>query len=312
MSEPALPSRNILMDEIREIALDVANYAGRYTGNETFLGYNLREGSPLFPEHEESIPPEGMVKIVFEHWGLVSDRRNYGTNESYPDPETIDHRVMSCVVSATALLDYEKCSNGGYDPGDPNGDFEVINWCDDGVSDGGVPNDVVEALCEFLRNEREDYLYEEFEEAFKKGELPEWDPRITKVVDDVCRECVLREEKYEAMLAAETPEQRKLREGRFSASLRMVSGSWIGKEIEDTLARIKFYKELSDRTEDPEERKCFQDQMDKMMEDEMVREADVAQSEMNNQEPKKMNHEEETASSLPGHAHDATREKRYL
>lgn len=286
MSEPALPSRNILMDEIREIALDVANYAGRYTGNETFLGYNLREVCPLLPEHEESIPPEGMVKIVFEHWTLVSDRMNYGAKKHYPDPETLDHRVMSYVVSATDLLDYEETLDGWYEPGDPYGDFELIDWCDDRISDGGVPDDVVEELCEFLRNEREDYLYEEFEEAFKKGELPEWDPRIMKVVHDVCRECVLREEKYEAMLAAETPEQRKLREGRFNASLRMVSGSWIGKEIEDTLARIKFYKELRDRTEDPEERKRVQDQMDKMMEDGMVSEADVEQSEKNDQEKK--------------------------
>lgn len=283
-SDPA--SGNILMDKIMEFALGVAKYAGRYTGNETFLGYNLRKVSPLLPEHEESIPPEGMVKIVFEHWALNDDRMKYSSKERYPDPETFDHRVMSYVVSAKDLLEYEEGLNGWHDPGDPNGDFELIDWCDDRVSNGGVPDDVVEELCEFLRNEREGYLYEEFEEAFKKGELPEWDPRITKVVDEVCRKCILSVEEYKAMLAAETPEQRKLREGRFNASMRMVSGSWIGKEIQDTLASIKFYKELRDRTDDPEEHKRFQDQMDIMMKDGMVSEADVARSEKNDLEKK--------------------------
>jgi hypothetical protein len=282
MSEPALPSRNIPMDEIREIAQSVAKYGGvDVTRSETFLGCNLKECTPLLPEHAESIPPEGMVKIVFDYWALVNDRMRYGYNESYPDPETIDHRVMSYVVSAEALLEYEESSYAWHKP---NGDFELIDWCDDKVSDGGVPDHVVEELCDFLRNKRPDYLHEEIEEAFKKGELPEWDPRITQVVEEVCRKCILRDEEYEAMRAAESPEQRELREGRFNESTRMVSGSWIVKEFQDTLASIKFYKELRDRTDDAEERKRIQDKMDIMTRDGMVSEADVAHSEKNDQE----------------------------
>jgi len=284
MSKSDTPSENIDFERIREIAEGVAKYAGRYTGSETFMGYNLKEITPLLPKHADSIPLKGKVKIVFEHWSVVDDRVGFKSQKPYPDPETIDHRVMSYVVSAKDLLEYGEELNGHNEPGDPNGDFDLIDWSDVAVSSGKVPDDVVDELCEYLANERADFLAEEFSEAFKKGELPKWDPRVLKVVEEECRRSVLEEEEYEAMLATETPEQRKLREGRFHASLRMVSGSWIGKEIQDALASIKIYRELRDGTDDPEERKRLQDKLDILMEEAMVTEEDVALSEKQERE----------------------------
>jgi hypothetical protein len=284
MSKSDTPSENIDFERIREIAEGVAKYAGRYTGSETFMGYNLKEITPLLPKHADSIPLKGKVKIVFEHWSVVDDRVGFKSQKPYPDPETIDHRVMSYVVSAKDLLEYEEELNGHNEPGDPNGDFDLIDWSDVAVSSGKVPDDVVDELCEYLANERADFLAEEFSEAFKRGELPKWDPRVLKVVEEDCRRSILQDEEYEAMLAAETPEQRKLREGRFWSNMRMVSGSWIGQEVMDTLASIKFYKELRDRTDDPEERKRFQEKLDFLIGSGMVTEEDVARSEKHDRE----------------------------
>jgi len=216
MSKPGTPSENIDFERIREIAEGVAKYAGRYTGSETFMGYNLKEITPLLPKHADSIPLKGKVKIVFEQWSVIDDRVGFKSKKPYPDPETIDHRVMSYVVSTKDLLEYEEELNGHNEPGDPNGDFDLIDWSDVAVSHGKVPDDVVDELCEYLKDQRADFLAEEFSEAFKKGELPKWDPRVLKVVEEECRRSVLEEEEYEAMLATETPEQRKLREGRVS------------------------------------------------------------------------------------------------
>jgi len=279
MSRPSTPTGNIDFERIREIAEGVAKYAGRYTGNEIFLGYNLQEAAPLLPEHAGAIPPDGMLKIVFEHWTLVSDRVKYGSKEPYHDPETITHRVMSYDVSAKDLLEYELGLNGHDDPGDPNGEFDLIDWSDVAVSDGDVPDDVVEELCEYLKDQRTGLLDEEFREAFKKGELPTWDPRITKVVEEDCSRRILEDEEYQAYLKTETPEQRNLREERFRMQSQMVSSCWITQEFNDTLASIKFYKGLRDTTEDPEERKRFQEQVDFLIGSGMVTEEDVALSE---------------------------------
>ncbi len=59
----------------------------------------------------------------------------------------------------------------------------------------------------------------------------------------------------------------------------MASGNWIAQEFNNTLAGIKFYKELRDKAEDPEERKRFQDKLDILMEEAMVTEEDVSLSE---------------------------------
>jgi hypothetical protein len=64
----------------------------------------------------------------------------------------------------------------------------------------------------------------------------------------------------------------------------MFSGSWIGQEVMDTLASIKFYKELRDRTDDPEERKRFQEKVDFLIGSGMVTEEDVARSEKHDRE----------------------------
>lgn len=279
MSKPSTPSGNIDFERIKKIASGVAKYAGRYTGNEIFFGYKLNEVTPLDASHAVSIPPQGMVKIVFEHWCLICDRFKYGTKEPYRDPETISYRCMSYVVSAESLLEYEGDLDGHNDPGDPNGDFDLIHWHDVSVSEGGVPDDVVEELCGYLKGQRADFLAEEFSEAFKKGELPKWDPRITKVVEEDCSRSILEDEEYEASLKVETPEQRNLHEERSKMQNLMVSGSWIAQEFNNTLASIKFYKGLRDRTEDPEERKCFQDKLDILMEEAMVTEEDVSLSE---------------------------------
>ncbi|MEI7962901.1 MAG: hypothetical protein WCI42_03640 [Verrucomicrobiota bacterium] len=284
MSKPSTPSGNIPMSRIKEIAMGVARYAGRYTGNETFLGYNLQEVTPLLPEHEESIPPDGQVKIVFDHWSVVDDRVAYHAKNRYPDPETIDHRVMSYVARAEDVIEYQECLNGPCDPGDLLGEFDLVDWSDDWVSGGRVPDDVVEELCEFLKEQRADYLAEEFGEAFKKGELPEWDPRITKVVEEDCRKSLQDEEEYEAYLKTETPQQKNMREERFRMQSRMVSACWITREFNDTLASIKLYKGLRDWTEDPEERRRFQEHVDYLIGSGMVTEEDVALSEKHDKE----------------------------
>ena len=76
-ANPIVPPGNIEFRRIREIAEGVAKYAGRYTGCETFLGHNLQQVSPILPEHTDSIPPDGKVKIIFEHWSVVADRVDY-------------------------------------------------------------------------------------------------------------------------------------------------------------------------------------------------------------------------------------------
>ncbi len=281
---PIVPPGNIEFRLIREIAEGVAKYAGRYTGCETFLGHNLQQVSPILPEHTDSIPSDGKVKIIFEHWSVVVDRVDYGAKKRYPDPETVDHRVMSYVVSAEDILEYGEDLKGHYDPGDPIGEFDLIDWSDDKVSKDDVPDSVVDELCDYLRERRADFLAEEFGEAFGKGELPKWDLRILKVVEEDCRRSIREGEEYEAYLKTETPEQKSRREEQFRMQSRIVSSCWITKEFNDTLASIKFYEGLRDRTDDPEERKRFQERVDYFLGGGMVTEADVALSKKHDKE----------------------------
>ena len=185
---------HINFERIRKIAKDVAEYAGRYARCETFLGYSLKDVTPLIPEHADSIPREGKVKIDFAHWSLLDDMMD-GSSKPYPDPETITQRTMSYVVSTEALLEYEEYlddNNGCEITGNPDGDFDLLDWRDDvAVSEGGVPDDVVEALCNYLKDQDAGDLSSDFGEEFLEGKLPKWDSRILKVVEEDIRKSLL-------------------------------------------------------------------------------------------------------------------------
>ena len=279
MSKPTIPSGNIDFDRLWESARGVAKYAGRYTGYETFLGYHLKSLEPLLLEHAVTIPSDGMVKIIFEHWVLIDDRVHYSSEEPYHDLETVSYRLMSYVVSVEDLLEYEGSLNGYGNPGHPNGDFDLLDWSDVAVSDGEIPDDVVNELCNYLKNHCAIDLNEEFDEAFKNGELPKWDPRITKVVEEACIQSIDSEDNHDTMLADEPPWQKKQREEHFKVQSRIVSSCWITQEFNDTLDSIKFYKSLRDKTTDPAERKRFQDQVESLIGCGIVTEEDVALSE---------------------------------
>ena len=274
---------HINFERIRKIAKDVAKYAGRYSRYETFLGYSLKNVTPLMPQHAESIPPEGKVKIDFAHWSLLDELAN-SPGEVYPDPETITQRIMSYELSAEALLEYETYldgHNGPDDPGDPVGDCKLLDveWRDDfAVSEGSVPDDVVEALCKYLKDHA-GYISSDYEEEFLEGKLPKWDSRILAVVEEDIRKSILEEEAYEADLIDESTEEKVHHVEVMKMSSRTISSCWITQEFNDTLASIKTLKELRDRTDDQEDRKGLQTQLDFIISTGLVTEEDVALSE---------------------------------
>ena len=273
---------NISFDQIRKIANDVAKYAGRYSGCETFLGYSLKEVTPLSSQHAQFIPPDGKVKIIFAQWSLLDEMVNSSSNP-YPNPETMTQRIMSYVVSAENLLEYEGHINdcNKHDQYmDPTGDFDLLDWNDDvAVSDGGVPDEVVEKLCNYLKNQRSGFLDEEFREIFLNGELPNWHPRILKIVEDDCRKGTLEEKDNNTELENESAEQRNQREVNFRTLSRTVSSCWISKEFSDNLASIKNLKEILDRTDDPDECKRLKAELEFLFNTGLVTEEAFALSE---------------------------------
>ena len=256
----------------------VAKYAGRDFRNETFLGYSLKDVTLLNPLHADSIPPDGKVKIDFAHWSL----NDYAGG--YPNPETITQRIMSYVVSAEALLEYEEDLADYHfylGPGDPDGDFELLDWRDDvAVSDGGVPDDVVEALCKYLKNQPAGDLSYDFREEFLEGKLPKWDSRILKVVEEDLRKSLLEEEAYEAKVAAESPEEKIHREEVMKMSSRTISSCWITQEFYHDLATLMDFKKRRDETDDPQERDRIQSEMDSLISLGLATMEDVARSKM--------------------------------
>ena len=273
---------NIPFDLIRKIANDVAKYSGRYSGRETFLGHSLKDVMPLSSQHAQFIPPDGYVKIIFAQWSLLDEMVNSSSNP-YPNPETITQRIMSYVVSAEDLLEYEGHINdcNKHDQYmDPTGDFDLLDWNDDvAVSHGGVPDEVVEELCNYLKNQRSGFLDEEFREIFLNGELPNWDPRILKIVEDDCRKGILEEKDNDTEFENESAEQRNQREENIRALSRTVSTCWISKEFSDNLDRIKNLKEILDRTNDPDECKRLKAQLEFLFNTGLVTEEDFALSE---------------------------------
>ena len=197
MKTPISPSETIDFQRFHTIAERVAKHAGWFVGSETFLSYRLKSLEAVLPEHQSTVPPSGLLKIVFEQWTSVTEREDYSSAERYQDPETITHRVMCYEVNAENLLDYETSPLADDGSLDPDGDFWVLDWADASVSDGEVPDEAVVMLCEHLKTTRADYLVEEYKEAYQERKLPNWDPRITKVVSEVCRASVLREKQYE-------------------------------------------------------------------------------------------------------------------
>jgi hypothetical protein len=273
---------DIPFDRIKKIANDVAKYAGRYSGRETFLGHSLEDVAPLASQHEHFIPPDGEVKIVFAQWSLLDEMVSSSSNP-YPNPETMTQRIMSYVVSAEDLLEYEVSINGcnNHDQyGDPTGDFDLLDWNDNvAVSCGCVPDEVVEELCNYLKNQRRGYLDEEFREMFFNGELPNWDPRILKIVEDDCRNGILEEKDNDTDLENESAEQGNQREVNFRTLSRTVSSCWISKEFSDNLASIKNLKEILDKTDDPAECNRLKAELEFLFNTGLVTEDDFALSE---------------------------------
>lgn len=279
MNAPIRPSENIDFSRFLSIAQSVAKHAGWYIGGETFLGYRLKSLDPLLPEHQTAIPLSGLLKIVFEQWTSVTDCEHYSCEERYKDPETITHRVMCYEVSAENLLKYETWTRTDDGPIDPVGDLDILDWDDVSVSSGEVPDEAVTMLCEHLKTTRADYLEEEYMEAYQKKKLPKWDPRITKVVREVCKESIRKEKQYEARMKAETPAQKMHREESDKTSFRMASMCWITKEIEDTHANIRLYKNLRDNAVTTEDRERFQSEIDYLFETGMVTKEDFERCE---------------------------------
>ena len=145
-------------------------------------------------------------------------------------------RIMSYVVSAEALLEYETYLDGYNSPdgpGDPDGDCKLLDveWRDDfAVSEGGVPDDVVEALCKYLKDQPAGYIFSDYEEEFLEGKLPKWDSRILKVVEEDIRKSILEEEAYEAKLTDESTEEKIHRVEVMEMSSRTISSCWITQE----------------------------------------------------------------------------------
>jgi hypothetical protein len=270
---------NISFERIRMIAEDVAQYAGRYFKCETFLGYSLKDVTPLIPQHADSIPPDGKVKIEFSHWTLLDEMMN-SSGKPYADPETVTQRIMSYVVSAESLLDYKEylAAYSGYDDlEDPDGDFDLLDWSDNvAVSDGDVPDDVVEALCKYLKNQPAGHLSWDFREDFLEGKLPKWDSRILKVVEEDFRKSFLEEEAYEAKVAAESPEEKIHREEVYKMSNRTISSCWITQEFNDTLDSLMDCTKRRNQTDDTKERDRIQSEMDSLISGGLVTMEDVA------------------------------------
>jgi hypothetical protein len=163
---------------------------------------------------------------------------------------------------------------------DPTGDFDMLDWNDNvAVSCGCVPDEVVEELCNYLKNQRRGYLDEEFREMFLNGELPNWDPRILKIVEDDCRNGILQEKDNDTELENESAEQRNQREVNFRTLSRTVSSCWISKEFSDNLASIKNLKEILDKTDDPAECNRLKAKLEFLFNTGLVTEEDVALSE---------------------------------
>lgn len=169
----------INLSEIYEAAAKVAKYAGQDLGSETFLGFEIVALTPVQAKSAEEFEAYELFELTTATWFLFCE-------QDYITPETISRRLLRWTLSVQHILDYkpEYC-HGGISI--PEGDVDILEFSElIAVSSGQVPDVVVDALCMYLEEKRADYLAEDYTPAYKNNELPNWDPRILKVIKEAC------------------------------------------------------------------------------------------------------------------------------
>ena len=171
----------INLSKIFEAADTVAKYSDQQLCEEIFLGYEIVALTPVKAEAESDSEFESheLFKLTTATWFLL-------LGQVYNTPETISRRLLRTTLTVQNLLDYKpEYFHGGISV--PEGDYEILEFNElVVVSSGQVPDVVVDALCKHLEEERGDYLAEDYAEAYKNNELPNWDPRILKVIKEAC------------------------------------------------------------------------------------------------------------------------------
>jgi hypothetical protein len=173
----------INLSEIYQAANTVAKYSDQQLCEEIFLGYEIVALTPVKEEAESDSEFESyeLFKLTTATWFLW-------LGQVYNTPETISRRLLRITLTVENLLNYKpEYFHGGISV--PEGEYEILEFNElIVVSSGQVPDVVVDALCKHLQENRGDYLAEDYAEAYKNNALPNWDPRILKVIKDACLE----------------------------------------------------------------------------------------------------------------------------
>jgi hypothetical protein len=175
-------------ESIPEVGLDrllaaaelVAEWSAQDVGNEIFLGYFLKkletsDGSQV----DGPLPLDETVILSLEHWSAYE-------RLIIEVPNVVHRRTGAWTLKVSDLLDYkpEWC------PGisDPSGDFEIFEFDEPvTVSSDDVPAKIVDALILYLNSKMVE-IVEVFHEKYELGNLPNFDPRIRRVVSYACEE----------------------------------------------------------------------------------------------------------------------------
>jgi hypothetical protein len=169
------------LSEIYQAADTVAEYSDQQPGEEIFLGYEIVALNPVKAEAESDLEFEAheLFELTTATWSIL-------LGQDYNTPETISRRRLRWTLTVQNLLNYKpQFWSGGY--GIPEGDIDILEFSElIAVSSGRVPDVVVDALCMYLEENRGDYLAEDYAEAYKNNALPNWDPRILKIIKDAC------------------------------------------------------------------------------------------------------------------------------
>ena len=169
------------LSRIYQAADTVAKYSDQQPGEEIFLGYKIVALNPVRAEAESD--SEFEAHELFE---LTTATYTVLCKKDYNPPELVSCRRLRWTLTVQNLLNYEpEYCHGGITQ--PEGDVEILEFSELlAVSGGQVPNSVVDALCKHLQEERSDYLADDHFEAYENNSLPNWDPRILKIVKDAC------------------------------------------------------------------------------------------------------------------------------
>jgi hypothetical protein len=170
---------NIELSKIAEAAHKIAEYAGQDLHNEIFLGHEIVALVPVHGKPAKIFELKEVFELTIAHW-VLSGAHICG------DPDTVSRRLIRWTLTVEEIINYEpEYAHGAIV--DPAGDFELLEWNETvAVSSGRVPDVVLNVLCRHLHENEGDCLAENYAGAFKSGELPRWDPRILKVVEDAC------------------------------------------------------------------------------------------------------------------------------